>query len=232
MGREAANISQGFWLAKQLKSCNKTQIQLNFKPAAEAFPLLLDYMYGLDGGEPALTIENAAPVYHLADYFEVESLHPKIWRFWEQNMGVDDLTTCLRQAATYHIETLEAIVVFICSETISDIAVDSSLLEETDSKFWVDVQEEQKNSPEGMHPWVFTLIAEFCSKRKDDMDANAFKVLTGPFPRYLPISFDDAVKFLQVEKGLLPASEGLTQLQLKKWLKFLCRIGSTGNSLP
>lgn len=53
---------------------SKTRIELECEPAAKAFPLLLDYIYGLDDGKRNLTIETAAPLYNLADYFEVESL--------------------------------------------------------------------------------------------------------------------------------------------------------------
>jgi len=186
---------------------------LNFEPAAEVFPTLLDYMYGLDDGNPPLTIDTAVPVYHLADYFEVESLHPKILAFWNENMVANDLTTCLQQAKTFRIEPLREIVVKKCFEKISDVTVDSPLLEETDSNFWVDVDKEMEEQE--LHPRFFALVAEFCFRRKGDLDAETFKTLTGLFSKYWwPLmSFDDAVKLLEVEQAALPACEEVTQLQ-------------------
>jgi len=55
---------------------NKSRLSAS-KSAADAFPLLLDHMYGLEQDETALTIGNAAPIYHMADYLEGETLQSR-----------------------------------------------------------------------------------------------------------------------------------------------------------
>jgi len=182
---------------------NKTRIQLKCQSATKAFPILLDYIYGLDHGEPELTIENAAPLYYLADYFEVEVLHPKILGFWNK-MQVDDFAICLQQAFIYHIDSLHENVVKKCSENIADIAVDSPLLEASDSTFWLAVQKEMYQSQLGSHLHWISLLAEFCVRRKNGLDIQTFKNLARLDPSSVP--FDAAMNFLEAQKSIAPAS--------------------------
>ena len=74
------------------------------RPAASAFPLLLDHMYGLDKGKLELTVETAAALYYLADYFGVEGIQTKVKNFWEANIGVTDLGTCLEQGKIFRLD--------------------------------------------------------------------------------------------------------------------------------
>lgn len=203
---------------------NKTRIQLDFAPATKAFPILLDYIYGLDHGEPELTIENAGPLYYLADYFEVEVLHPKILGFWKEKMEVDHLEICLKQAGIYHNDSLCKIVVEKCAENIADIAVDSPLLEESDWKFWLAVFEEMGNFALGLHPQWHSLVAEFCVQRKDVLDSKTFKELTSRFSFWIP--FDAAMKFLEAEKTIDPSpflEDGTVSTSQKKMLVILTK---------
>jgi len=199
---------------------NKTRIRLKFEPAAKTFPMLLDYIYGLDDGKPKLSMENSAPLYHLADYFEIESLHQNILEFWTENMLVDDLATCLQQAATFRIDSLRDAVVNKCAKEIVGVALDSPLLEVSDSKFWVDVYAEAKVcSPLGVDVNFDTVVTEFCFQRKNDLNAETFKELTGLFVkgRPLDLTFDTAVTLLELEKVVEPeaslGNDGLTELQ-------------------
>ena len=131
---------------------NKTRILLH-KLAADAFPVLLDHLYSLDGGVPELTIKNAAPVHHLADYLEVDSLCSKVLQFWENdNIKVEDLGMCLDHANTFRIDALRDIVVRECSDKITQIELDSHLMEVADAEFWLAVRVDNektqgRNSP-------------------------------------------------------------------------------------
>jgi len=198
-GRKRGGYFAGLFAGQTAESMNDSlKVRLKCQSAVESFPIFLDYMYGLDDGEPALTIANAAPLYHLADYFWVKILHPEILEFWKETMEVKDLAVCLKQAGTYGIDSLHEIVVKKCSENIDDVAVDSPLLDESDSKFWLAVTEIGPPISAGSFPRLFLLLTEFCFRRKDDLDGQTFHELTKSFPHTIP--FGGAMKLLEAEK--------------------------------
>jgi len=111
-GKTASVYFAGLFASQTAESnSNKIRIAPEYKLAPEAFPLLLDHLYGLDEGKLDLTITNAAPLYHLSDYFEVESLQPIVVQFWEENIQVEDLPKCLEQASAFKIGALRDVVV-------------------------------------------------------------------------------------------------------------------------
>ena len=183
---------------------NKTRISLH-KLAADAFPVLLDHLYSLDGGVPELTIKNAAPVHHLADYLEVDSLRSKVLQFWENDIKVEDLGMCLDHANTFRIDALRDIVVRECSDKITQIELDSHLMEVADAEFWlavgVEMETQERNSPS------LAII-----------DRRVLLGAKGSFGcRYLfktnclckqstimLVPLDTAMKLLEVEKAVLP----------------------------
>lgn len=174
------NRSSGYFAA--LFACrtaesvgNKARIELNTK-SANAFPLLLDYVYGSD--DPSLTIRSSGPLYHLADYFDVERLRSEVTEFWERSTKVEDLGTCLDQAAMFQIDPLKEIIVTRCAESIDKISLDSVLLHLTDAKFWIDVRSGMKElSKLGTHEHYWTnLAAQFCFIEKDRMEARSITV--------------------------------------------------------
>ena len=194
---------------------NKTRILLH-KLAADAFPLLLDHLYSLDGGVPELTIKNAAPVHHLADYLEVDSLRSKVLLFWEiVGIKVEEMGMCLDHANTFRIDALRDIVVKECSNKITQIERDSHLMEATDTAFWLTVGLDMENSEGGFHPHLVSLIAEFCLVQKDHLDADTFSKLTASAnsTTIMMVPLDTAVKLLEVEKAVLPSAKESTLLQ-------------------
>jgi len=157
---------------------NKTRISFP-KSAAEVFPLLLDHMYGLEDDESVLTIENAAPIYHMADYLEVETLQAKILQFWKENVCVEHFGTCLKQVASFHNDNLHIIVVKKFVRSVFDIAFDSPLIDSTGPAFWLDVRSEIKELDIPNYSSRYTrLVVEFCHKKKNILDQKAFRKLT------------------------------------------------------
>ena len=185
---------------------NKTRISLH-KLAADAFPVLLDHLYSLDGGVPELTIKNAAPVHHLADYLEVDSLRSKVLQFWENGIDVEDLGMCLDHANTFRIDALRDIVVRECSDKITQIELDSHLMEVADAEFWLAVGVDMdKRSEGGIHPHLASLIAEFCLVQKAHLDADTFSKLTAyAISTIMLAPLHTATKLLEVETAVLPA---------------------------
>jgi len=193
---------------------NKTQISLQ-KLAADTFPVILDHLYSLDDGVPQLTIKNAAPVHHLADYLEVDSLRSKVLQFWKNGIEVEDLGMCLDHANTFCIDALQDIVVRECSNKITQIELNSHLMAVADAEFWLALGVEMKNSSKlGMHPHLLSLIAEFCLVRKDRLDAETFSKLTAhAYGDILQLPLDTAMKLLEVERAVLPSAKEPTDLQ-------------------
>lgn len=201
---------------------NKTRIHLEQNLAASAFPLLLDFMYGLDAGAPVLTMENAGPLYHLADYFEVESLRAEIIAFWKKHVQLDNLALCLKQATLFHIDSLRELVFEQCCAKIGEIAADSPLIDESDPSMWVDVLSKIYGKDGDINtvvpnPNVSILIAEFCFKHKDELDKKIFRMLAGD--RFCPLELphDSAIKILEAEKAIVSErdSDRLTVLQAR-----------------
>jgi len=227
-GERASGYFGGLFASDTTESnCNQTRISLP-KTAAKAFPLLLDYMYGLHKGKIELTIENAAPLYHLADYFEVESLHQIIVEFWKETIQAQDLGHCLEQATMLKIDVLRDEVVKKCSENIADIAIDSLLMDVCDAEFWIEVESEMGDE---FHPHFISLVAEFCLKRKDSLTAEVFDSLSSACCyTFFPQPLEAAMKFLEAEVAIDPDCNGdneLTGLQIEcigslvfNWKKF------------
>jgi len=179
---------------------NKTRISLH-KLAVDAFPVLLDHLYSLDCGVPELTIKNAAPVHHLADYLEVDSLCSKVLLFWRNGIKVEDLGMCLDHANTFRIDALRDIVVRECTNKIMQIELDSHLMEVADAEFWLAVA--MMKPKRGSQPHFVSLIAEFCFERKAHLDADTFSKIAARIPVWT-LTLDTAMKLLEVEKAVLP----------------------------
>jgi len=210
-GTKSSGYFAGLFASATAESqSNKTRISLH-KLAADAFPVLLDHLYSLDGGVPELTIQNAAPVHHLADYLEVDSLCSKVLQFWENGIEIEDLGMCLDHASTFRIDAL--LVVRKCSDKITQIELDSHLMEVADAEFWLAVRVEME-SKRGIRPCFLALIAEFCFVRKDHLDAETFAKLTASATRtMMRMQLAAAVKLLEVEQAVLPSAKEPTHLQ-------------------
>jgi len=236
-GEKASGYFSGLFASQTAEAMNnKARIYLDLKLAASAFPLLLDFMYGLDGGHPNLTMKNAASLYHLADYFEVEILFPEILKFWKERLQLGNLVLGLKQATMFHIVALREIVVEQCCAKIGKIAADSPLVAKPDPTFWVEVLSKTYETNEydnitmpfhtnkydnitmPFHPNLPILIAEFCFIHKEKLDKETLRKLTGDKFCTFFLPYDSAIKILEAEKVIVPkcnAKHGLTDLQTR-----------------
>jgi len=115
------------------------------------------------------------------------------------------------------IDSLREVVVKKCQNSIDfvTIKVGSSLLDVSDSKFWLDVGTRMSTPPQKTCYIIFA--TEFCFRRKEKLDAELFKqIVPLPLPPHLPV--ETALRLLEAEKVLLLAAteearEEVTELQ-------------------
>ena len=192
---------------------NTSRIELE-ELAARAFPVMLDFVYSLwDDDKPLITHENAVALHYLGGYFEVRRLRKKASAFWIQTMSPDQLGIYFEHAKLFRDEKAYQAVIEKCWRSVESIEENSHLMEVSDAKFWLDVLKQNQGIRD---PALSTLISAFCSKRKDQLDAETFLKLTAD--TLLPeISPEVAIHLLKLEKTIVQTSDaptsGLTCLQ-------------------
>lgn len=131
----------------------------------------------MDNDEPDLTIENATVIYRLADYLKVVQ---KFSGFWEADVKIEDLETCLDHATAFCIDALRNIVVKKCADRVVDISRFALNQRFRCIVLARDGSEELKSGG-GSHPNLVSLIAEFCIPHKHHLDADSFSKLSASF---------------------------------------------------
>lgn len=178
--------------------------------AANAFPLMLDFLYLLwDNNQKPITAENAVPLHHLGNYFEIRSLRKEARIFWKNAMTVAEAGTYLEHANIFHDDKAYQAVVKKCSRSFRSIMVDSRLMEVSDANFWLALLKENKSEP---NPALSILISSFCSKNKEGLDPKTFLNLTEK--SVLPeLSVSAALELLQLEQLFTVSTDELSNLQ-------------------
>jgi len=195
---------------------NKSNIELE-KPAADAFPYLLDYIYSPHDDDLDIDHENAVALHRLAVYFEVALLRRKSLTFCNDNMTIDQCGIYWEQARLVNDKVIQRLAVQKFLENMTaysscEFGTASQLLQTSDERFWLDVLKENKGKPT-RH--LATFIGVVCFERMSQIDPEMFLQLTDE--TLLPeMSFVAAQQLLFVESVLLPEanrSRELTNLQ-------------------
>jgi hypothetical protein len=90
---------------KSRSSGSNTDIELSGSAAA-AFPVLLDFIYGINGGGVEVCTESAAPLRYLGDYFGVSSLFNKVNKFIQDDINRNNVHLYLKDAQAYDDDDL------------------------------------------------------------------------------------------------------------------------------
>jgi len=176
--------------------------------SANAFPALLDYMYSRND-DLDISCKNAAALYNLSQYFDIEKLRLEIQDYWQNTMVVDEFGTYYEQAARFGNAVLtEDVLNNICA-SLEAVKLDSHLAQIADTQLWLNVVAKIKGNPKSQL-FLCPLIADFCSNNQD-VTMEVFNKLTGESA--LPkISHETAVQFLELEKEIIPESASLSEL--------------------
>lgn len=181
--------------------------------AANAFPLMLDYLYSLwNTHENPITTENVVALHYLGRYFGIRGLRKEAQSFWKKHMTICQLGIYLNHATLFQDDQVYDAVVEKCVGSIDSITVDSRLAELPGVQFWLDVL--GKNQGRSSLA-LSTLVSSFCVKNKEVLDVETFLQLTEN--SVLPeLSTAAAMEFFQLEKAFVPVpatSNELSDLQ-------------------
>ena len=96
---------------------NTSTIVLKNDAEANAFRILLDIVYGKTVTVDDLSPEKSVALYHLLDYFQVESpIASSIERFWEDSVKGEDCGEWYEYAEQFGNDKLMALVVQKCAD--------------------------------------------------------------------------------------------------------------------
>ena len=197
--------------------------------AANAFPALLDFLYGAPQLE--CKTETAASLHFMGQYFEIRRLRWQARQFWMSDLSLDNCATYYQHACLFHDERiLRRVQITLGSELITEISVESSILQIMDPQFLLDVVQTadlvvQDKTSLSVH--ASKLIAQVLvnhvdldSEDEDDdsstrwcIDPELFQQLTEC--SYLPdIDSSVALVLLKLERKIVdPPDDALTSLQ-------------------
>lgn len=118
-------------------STSRSQIELEL-PAANAFPILLDFVY-----HPDWTLDvnrdNAVALFYLGKYLEVRRLKHHTKAFWEQDLALESCTHYYEQASLFHDDDVLRKVLQLCAREVHHIP--AGLVKITDWDFWRRISE-------------------------------------------------------------------------------------------
>mmetsp|Transcript_9006 Transcript_9006/g.14013 ORF Transcript_9006/g.14013 Transcript_9006/m.14013 type:complete len:481 (-) Transcript_9006:149-1591(-) len=188
--------------------------QIELEPcAAEAFPIVLDYLYC---PERCLQVnsQNAAPLHYLGSYLEMKQLRWDSRKFWKEDLTVDTLSHYYRHATLFDDEKLLDAVVDVCAREISHVLIPDDfpcdfenhiVRVASEPSFWLRVLAKyNKDWPDYQSLHVSKLMSHFCESYKE-MDAATFNQIVDP--DHLPcIATEVAFSFLQLEAKFFPHS--------------------------
>jgi hypothetical protein len=189
--------------------CNTSRIELETL-AAQAFPVLLDYMYN-QSSKLAVNSKNAAVLHYLGQYFGLRRLRWEAREFWISDVSISNAGTYYEHARMFQDEKLLTRIGETCADCILDIPITSILLKLIDAEFLLAVLEKRDSTK---WPYVSKLVVEFCRHQTvETLDAQAFLGLTDA--KILPlIDVQVALDLIKLEQTVTnPAAAELTSLQ-------------------
>ena len=163
----------------QENETNTSRIELD-RLAAQAFPHLLDYVYGDD-----LTIKakNATALHHLGEYFEIAQLKLESLEFCEEDMCLKNLHYYYIHAQQLNDEVVMDLVTDYLRAHIHAVRLKHAIVEQSDPQLWIDVlglNESQKRIEMDDTRCLSKIIAKMCMNQSEEaLDAEAFHTLTG-----------------------------------------------------
>ena len=100
---------------KNLKESQEKTSRIELEEvAAKAFPVMLDYLYGKN---LRISHENAAPLYHLGDYFGIQPLRNTAQHYWETTMRLEHCGVYYEHAKIFDQEDLMTCVAVRCTNS-------------------------------------------------------------------------------------------------------------------
>ena len=102
-GPRKSNYFLRLFKTKGLKEAQASTSHITLeRSAANAFPLMLDFMYDISSGDVEASTETAVALKHLANYFDVPSLLGNIDKFIQDDLTLDNMHIYARDGNLFH----------------------------------------------------------------------------------------------------------------------------------
>ena len=102
-GPRKSNYFLRLFKTKGLKEAQASTSHITLeRSAANAFPLMLDFMYDISSGDVEASTETAVALKHLANYFDVPSLLDNINKFIQDDLTLDNMHIYARDGNLFH----------------------------------------------------------------------------------------------------------------------------------
>lgn len=168
--------------------------------AAEVFPILLDFMYSMQG-QVTITTANAVPLYSLAALLEIKTLRKKVRDFWTRDLNMENLCTYYQHARIFKEKRLIAHAEEYCASHIFEVheSVVVDILATVDPFFFLRVVTMPTiGAGDTTSLRLSLLIAVYCNIHKAELDPSMFWGLTDA--SHLPkLEIKAARTFLELE---------------------------------
>lgn len=138
--------------------------------AADAFPVMLDFIYE-GNGEANLDTSKAVALRHLAQYFRIRSLYEVVTCFIQNDLVADTATTYLSEAVKYHDEKLASAAEDLCAKNMGEINPARFLVLSSDLMKRIFASKEMTCESKALSK----IVAKYCEGHLHDVDFTLFK---------------------------------------------------------
>jgi hypothetical protein len=148
------------------------------RPMAEAFPVVLDYMYSPEN-KIDFTTKNIRAVMALADYLDIASLRDELAKYCHQHLTFEMSALFFGYGEDYNIPSLLTSSIGTCYMNFLLICPDTSTMS-SDSRltFWIELRKHIKDEDEDWLIHFSRHVAAFCLAHKTELTIDGFKSVT------------------------------------------------------
>ena len=184
---------------KTTSKMNHTKIRLVHE-AANAFPVLLDFMYSKDD-ELKITCHNAAALYYLGRFFRMRRLRWEAKQFWRKNLTVRNCFLYYKHGIALQEAKIVKAVTRECISNLSAIKHNWEIIKESDTSLWLSIVQDYDRCYADDSQHLSVLVTCVCKRHYDSLDLETFSKLTDE--KYLPkIHYQAAGHLLEIAKAI------------------------------
>lgn len=192
---------------------NTTRLEIE-RLAAQAFPVLLDYMYSANSDLDIRT-DNATALFALSAQLGIRSLRRKVKDFWTRDMSMENLSTYYGHARVFKDDKILAFAEEFCAKHIFEVkeTLVVEILTAVDPQFFLRVvTSEVMRGDEQAAMRLSLLIAVYGNIHKNELSPSLFLRLTAA--SHLPtVEVKAATVLLELEDDICQTSDRMTSLK-------------------
>lgn len=188
--------------------------------AADAFPVMLDFIYS-PSRELDIHTNNAASLHYLAQYFENTLLRYEARQFIKDDLRLSNCHLYYERASLFCDSKILNAVAALCAKVLVRISPASPIMDGMDPEFWPTVLEKVNFQDQEMSRHANLLTVALCQSKRPHLPADCFHKLTDSLhlPRVHPSC---ATKLLQLHDSYRKSDK--SKGKCKKSLQALSRL--------